>query len=146
VELDRRLAGFCAGTDGKGWREFAPFDALPQVDLAGSNVQLVDLSGDGRADLLVTEGDALVWYPSLGERGFGPALRVSPPAAEERGPRLVRSDPEQAVFVADISGDGLADLVRVRATEICYWPNLGHGRFGELGAVDPTRSSRSTVR
>ena len=28
------------------------------------------------------------------------------------------------------SGDGLVDIVRVRNGEICYWPNLGHGRFG----------------
>src|SRR5579859_2372127 len=29
-----------------------------------------------------------------------------------------------------MSGDGLADLVRVRNGEVCYWPNLGYGRFG----------------
>ena len=34
-----------------------------------------------------------------------------------------------AVFLADMSGDGLTDLVRIRNAEVCYWPNLGHGRF-----------------
>src|SRR4029077_21231088 len=30
----------------------------------------------------------------------------------------------------DLSGNGLADLLRIRNGEICYWPNLGYGRFG----------------
>ncbi|HRD80180.1 MAG TPA: hypothetical protein PLL53_05430, partial [Saprospiraceae bacterium] len=25
---------------------------------------------------------------------------------------------------------GLTDLVRIRNGEVCYWPNLGYGRFG----------------
>ncbi|MFI6504875.1 SpvB/TcaC N-terminal domain-containing protein [Nonomuraea typhae] len=131
VALAGSLTGFAGGTDGKGWREHAPFRELPQLDLTRDDVRLADLSGDGLADLLVTGDDALTWYPSLGERGFGPGLRVSLPDREERGPKLVRADEEQAVFLADMSGDGLYDLVRVRNAEICYWPSLGHGRFGE---------------
>ena len=34
------------------------------------------------------------------------------------------------LFFPNMSGDGLADLVRIRNGNICYWPNLGHGRFG----------------
>ena len=30
--------------------------------------------GDGHADILVTEGEQLTWYPSLGAGGFGPAI------------------------------------------------------------------------
>ncbi|WP_438040573.1 toxin TcdB middle/N-terminal domain-containing protein [Sorangium sp. So ce128] len=29
-----------------------------------------------------------------------------------------------------MSGDGLVDLVRIRNGNVCYWPNLGHCRFG----------------
>ena len=29
-----------------------------------------------------------------------------------------------------MTGDGLVDIVRVRNGEVCYWPNLGYGRFG----------------
>ena len=35
-----------------------------------------------------------------------------------------------------MSGDGLTDLVRIRNGEICYWPNLGHGRFGAKVTMD----------
>jgi len=35
-----------------------------------------------------------------------------------------------------MSGDGLSDLVRIRNGEICYWPNLGYGRFGAKVTMD----------
>ena len=33
-------------------------------------------------------------------------------------------------------GDGLTDLVRIRNGEVCYWPNLGYGRFGAKVTMD----------
>ena len=39
------------------------------------------------------------------------------------------ADGEQSIYLADLSGDGLTDLVlRIRNGEVCYWPNLGYGR------------------
>jgi RHS repeat-associated protein len=55
---------------------------------------------------------------------------------EERGPRLVLADGTQSIYLADMSGDGLTDLVRIRNGEVCYWPNVGHGRFGAKVAMD----------
>ena len=34
---------------------------------------MVDLDGDGLADVLITGDDAFTWYPSLGYEGFGTA-------------------------------------------------------------------------
>ena len=55
---------------------------------------------------------------------------------EEKGPKLVFSDGTQSIYLADISGDGLTDLVRIRNGEVCYWPNLGYGRFGAKVTMD----------
>jgi hypothetical protein len=52
------------------------------------------------------------------------------------GPALVFSDPTHAVFFADMTGDGLTDIVRVRCGEVCYWPNHGYGRFGPKVTMD----------
>ncbi len=41
-----------------------------------------------------------------------------------------------SVYLADMSGDGLTDLVRIRNGEVCYWPNLGFGRFGPKVVMD----------
>ena len=97
---------------------------------------MVDLDGDGLADVLITGDDAFTWYPSLGYEGFGRARRAYQPWDEEQGPRLMFADPEQTIYLADMSGDGLSDLVRVRNGEVCYWPNLGFGRFGAKVTMD----------
>ena len=58
------------------------------------------------------------------------------PLDEEQGPRLVFADGTQSIYLADMSGDGLTDLVRIRNGEVCYWPNLGYGRFGAKVTMD----------
>ena len=35
-----------------------------------------------------------------------------------------------------MSGDGLTDIVRIRNGEVCYWANLGYGRFGTKVTMD----------
>ncbi|MFN8499656.1 MAG: SpvB/TcaC N-terminal domain-containing protein [Anaerolineae bacterium] len=134
--MDGTARGFFERTDDAGWAPFRPFVAWPNVSTHTPNLRFVDLTGDGHADILITEGDALTWHPSLGEDGFGPGARLSVPSDEQQGPRLVFADGEQAVYLADLSGDGLSDLVRIRNGEVCYWPNLGYGRFGARVTMD----------
>jgi RHS repeat-associated protein len=135
VRFTGSVAGFYERDEG-GWTAHRPFVSLPQIDWDDPDLRLVDLNGDGHADVLVTEDDAVIWYPSLGEEGFGSAHRL-PTAHEDGGdPRPMFTDGTGSVFAADVSGDGLADLVRARNGEICYWPNLGHGRFGAEVVMD----------
>src|SRR6185369_1915775 len=90
----------------------------------------------GHADVLVAEQGAFTCWPSLGEDGFGPGFRVPQARDEEAGPALVFADGTQSIYLADMSGDGLSDLVRIRNGEICYWPSLGYGRFGAKVTMD----------
>lgn len=136
VILDGPTPGLYEHDNAEGWQLFHPFAARLNRDSRDPNLRLVDLDGDGRADVLITEDDALVWHPSLGEAGFGPARRSPQPHDEEHGPRLAFADGTESIFLADLSGDGLADLVRIRNGEVCYWPNLGYGRFGAKVGMD----------
>src|SRR6185503_11078049 len=52
------------------------------------------------------------------------------------GPAVVFADGTETIQLADMSGDGLVDIVRVRNGEVCYWPNLGYGRFGRKVTLD----------
>jgi len=136
VVLDSPMPGLYEHDENEGWQPFRPFTAPLNRNLRDPNLRFVDLDGDGHADVLITEDDAFVWHPSLAEEGFGPARRVAQALDEEKGPRLVFADATQSIYLADMSGDGLTDLVRIRNGEVCYWPNLGYGRFGAKVAMD----------
>ena len=136
VELGGPLPGFYERTDERSWRSFRPFGSHPEIAWGEPDLRMVDLDGDGLADVLITGDDAFTWYPSLGMEGFGDGRRTFQPWDEERGPRVMFADPEQTIYLADMSGDGLSDLVRVRNGEVCYWPNTGFGRFGTKVTMD----------
>jgi hypothetical protein len=136
VEFDGPVAGFFERTTEEGWETFRSFASLPNVGWKDPNLRFVDLTGDGHADILITEDEVLTWYPSLAEEGFGPGEKVRQAFDEETGPRLVFADGTQSIYLSDLSGDGLTDLVRIRNGEVCYWPNLGYGRFGAKVTMD----------
>ena len=124
------VAGYHDRTEDGGWDSFRPFASVPNIDWNDPNLRFIDLTGDGHDDLLITRGDTWTWYPSIAKRGFGPAITFRMTRDDETGPALVFADGTMTVFLADMSGDGLTDLVRIRNGNVCYWPNLGHGRFG----------------
>ena len=136
VALDEPDSGFFERTKHRDWAPFRRFERLPQLDWQQPNLKFVDLTGDGLADVLFTEDGMFTLYPSRGAEGFGAAERVSLPWDEERGPKVVLADGTETIFLADMSGDGLSDLVRMRNGEACYRPNLGYGRFGAKVTMD----------
>ena len=130
AELEQPLAGYYARGDDGAWDGFTAFPDVANIDWHHPNLQRIDLNGDGWPDVLISEDEYFTWYPSLGKAGFGPARQVRRAADEDLGPALVFADGTHSIHLADMSGDGLTDLVRIRNGEICYWPNLGYGRFG----------------
>lgn len=131
VVMDGPLPGFYGHGSDEDWQDFRPFTSYLKRNYRDPNLKFIDLDGDGRADVLITEDDAFVWHTSLSGKGFGRAQRVAQAIDEEKGPRLIFADGTQSIYLADMSGDGLTDLVRIRDGEICYWPNLGYCRFGQ---------------
>jgi RHS repeat-associated protein len=136
VDLSPPAPGFYERTLDAGWAGFRPFRSLPVRDWSDPNLRFVDLTGDGIADVLITEDDAFTWHPSLLQEGFGTGRRVPVPLEEGQGPHVVFADGAQSIYLADMSGDGLSDLVRIRNGEACYWPNRGYGRFGAKVTMD----------
>ena len=122
--------------DGGGWTPYRTFPSRPAFDPADPNLRFLDLDGDGHADALITGDEAMTWHTSLAEDGFGPERRVPMAVDEERGPRLVFADGTDSIHLADMTGDGSTDLVRIENGGVSYWPNLGYGRFGKRVAMD----------
>lgn len=130
VSLSAEPKGFFHLKDDGEWSPFQPFESPLNHDLLDNPyARFVDLNGDGLPDLLITKNELFEWHESKGAKGFGKANHISMPLEDEQGPRIVFSDPEQTIFLADMSGDGLTDIIRIRNGEVCYWANLGYGRF-----------------
>lgn len=140
VEFSGPVPGYFERTTDEDWEPFKKFRSIPVVNWRDPNLKFIDLTGDGFPDLLISESYAFTWHRSLTTEGFGPGHRVAQFLDEEKGPKLVFSDSTETIFIADMSGDGLTDLVRIRNGEVCYWPNLGYGGFGSKITMDQSPS------
>ncbi|MGB7816858.1 MAG: SpvB/TcaC N-terminal domain-containing protein [Methylotenera sp.] len=136
VDFSGNNPGFYERTYDDNWKSFVPFIALPNIDWNDQNLRFLDLTGDGHADALITEQDVFTWYQSLDEHGFDSSQQVKQAKDEDDGPTLVFADLTQSIFLADMCGDGLTDIVRIRNGEVCYWPNIGYGHFGKKVTLD----------
>jgi RHS repeat-associated protein len=135
VDFDGPLAGRVVRTDDE-WLPWRAFESTPNRPTIDRNVRFVDLSGRGLPDLLISEDDVLLWYPSLGANGFGEPGATPQALDEEKGPRFLFNDGTDSIYLADLCGDGLSDVVRIRNGEVAYWPNLGYGHFGAKITMD----------
>ena len=86
VELGGPMPGAYERTRERSWQPFRPFRSRPDISWNDPELRMVDLDGDGLADVLITGDDAFTWYPSLGYEGFGPARRAYHPWGDEQGP------------------------------------------------------------
>lgn len=137
VTLRSPTPGFYERTHNQDWQPFVTFKSLPNLDWDNPNLKFIDLDGDGHSDILITEDNCFVWHQSLAEDGFAAAERVHHQSwDEEKEPHVVFFDSTQSIYLADMSGDGLTDIVRIRNGEVCYWANLGYGRFGAKVTMD----------
>ena len=109
-----------------GWsrRSFQPYRQAPTVNLDDPHVKLVDLDGDGLTDVLRSGSALECWFNDADPRRAWRRTAVTNGPA----PGIDLADPR--VRLADMTGDGLQDIVLLRSGNIAYWPNLGHGRFG----------------
>lgn len=120
------------------WQRFKTIDSYPNVNLQDPNLKRIDLNGDGIADLFISEDNCFRYYPSEEDlqEGYKEVKTIARPSEESEGPAVLFADATQSIYTADMTGDGLTDIVRVRNGEVCYWPNQGHGRFGAQVIMD----------
>ena len=127
---DPPLTGFFENTGEGGWARFRRFDASPSLGLTDPDTRLVDLTGDGLSDVLTTRDDGFLWFRCLGEAGYAAPRRIPRQHDLDHFPDVFFSDPAGRVRLADMTGDGLNDIVLLHDGRIEYWPNRGYGRFG----------------
>ena len=124
------LSGFFESAPDGQWQPFRRFARFPSLNLADPNLRLVDLTGDGLSDILITRDHHFLWYRCLGEEGYAEPESIRRVHNLDAFPDVYFGDPAGRVRLADMTGDGLNDIVLVHDGHINYWPNMGYGRFG----------------
>jgi len=93
------LAGYQERTLDGGWEAFKRFPNRLTQSLDDPDARLIDLDGDGIADVLITEGNVFTWYPSKAKDGFDKSRRTFQPRDENQGPRVVFSNDGESIFL-----------------------------------------------
>jgi RHS repeat-associated protein len=124
----------------------APHTVEPEggFDFALAGVHVVDCNGDRVPDIARIQPGAVQVAAGLGYGRFAEAVSLVLPDLTLDDLQIARAK------LADINGDGLADLVLERAApgECWYWLNLGNHTFDVRRIITglPTASSGSAVR
>lgn len=128
--------GYAKRADDGTWSPFRNFTQQANIDLSDPDIRYVDLNGDGKPEILLLRDQVLRWYPNAGEAGYEAEKRSYTGTDSTQGPARIFQNDLENIFLSDMTGDGLSDIVRIRNGDICYWPNLGYGRFGEKVIMD----------
>ncbi|MDD9938437.1 MAG: FG-GAP-like repeat-containing protein [Myxococcales bacterium] len=116
--------------------------------------RVMDVNGDGFVDIVYSSPTEIQTFLSLsaypgGDGQFGHGSWTSDASADLSTDPIVACAPWSAepvrfddpeVHLADMNGDGMADIVRVRSGQILYWPGRGNGFWG-TGARDDCLSA-----
>jgi RHS repeat-associated protein len=115
------------------WTPFRSFRSILNFNLNDKSVHRLDLTGNGRRDVMCDTGSGIAWFPSLGKDGFGLGKSCK---GEDCMQMILSGDPKTALYFVDMSGDGLADVLRIGNGQVSYCPNMGYGVFGAKIAMD----------
>jgi RHS repeat-associated protein len=109
-------------------KSFQRFRQAPSFNLEDPEVKLIDLDGDGVTDA-IRSGTRLECFFNDPKDGWNDTRWVERKQSLEDFPNVNFSDPR--VKWADMTGDGLQDIVLVYDGNVEYWPNLGYGNWGK---------------
>ncbi|RFS26712.1 hypothetical protein DVR12_02685 [Chitinophaga silvatica] len=126
VHTSNEMGYFPRNSQG-GWNNYTPFISYPN-NYSSKYMELVDLDGNGKTDMLLAELDSLQVFSSLGTEGYtGPSLISN----DNDFPLPKQGYKQELVTFANMFGDGLSHRVRISNGSVECWPCLGYGRFGK---------------
>ncbi|HYR44232.1 MAG TPA: toxin TcdB middle/N-terminal domain-containing protein, partial [Terriglobia bacterium] len=124
------LPGYYENEGQQGWGRFVayPRDKKAVPDWTSGRIRVADNDGDGVIDAIESTSRGFVVWRNQRENGWSnPSISVR--SAGANPPDVDFSNP--LVVFADMTGDGLSDIVEIASGSVQYWPNLGNGRYGD---------------
>ncbi|SDZ84294.1 YD repeat-containing protein [Nitrosospira multiformis] len=131
-----------------GWEppRLVPKDGLPtpvpNLSSGDPRVRLADMNGDKIPDVVLFSSGYFEYWPARGEGHFSESRKMT------AAPRFPYPFDPARVFITDINGDGLADVVFVGYDEITYWINQSGNAFSPPQTIryTPPTSRADTLR
>ncbi|MFT3928616.1 MAG: toxin TcdB middle/N-terminal domain-containing protein [Myxococcales bacterium] len=131
----------------------------PRIDLGadGVSIRTLDVNNDHLIDVVRTTGSQLQTWLNLGRypggegrfgsaSSAGSAWNLSTSPVESCLPYAGQAIDfgESNLRIADMNGDGLADIVKIAKDDVVWWPGRGEGAFGDGSHAcnDQNRSKR----
>ena len=111
---------------------------LPTVSLDDPQVRLVDLDGDGLTDIMRSGSRFECFFNAMSPKQAWDRTRFVARRSLDVFPNVDFADPR--IHFADVTGDGLTDIVLVGQSSVNYWASLGHGDWA------PQASMRNSPR
>jgi RHS repeat-associated protein len=109
------------------WRDTAP------AALASAGTRLVDLDGTGHTSLIAPDARSMMRWQIDDDGDW-----LATPSLLDRPGEPILDLRDAHVSFADMTGDGIQDLVRVDGTGVTYFPGLGDGRWGAEVRMTPS--------
>jgi RHS repeat-associated protein len=110
---------------------------FPDVDLSDAHIRVANMTGDATA-LVEVRDRAVVYWPNLGYGRFGAAVVMETPPDLPSGYNI------RQLFLTDIDGDGLADMVYVEQNRVLCWFNHAGRSFGPPTVINHTPSATAS--
>lgn len=134
----------------QGWDhrvEYIPrrhLEKFPNVTFSApeQRVRLAAMSGDGLQDIVLIHNRLIQYWPNLGYGRWGRRITMF------NSPQLPPNYDLRRLFLADIDGDGYADLVYIDYGRVHYWINQSGNAWSEEHVIEgtPAVSDMDAVR
>ena len=124
--MDRPLSGYYPLLPGGGFGKPVLWRHSPHSKLSDPSTRLLDLNGDGITDLLCMGKDYYCLYYRDKEKGW-----IENPVTLPKSLFPPVDINDDRVYFADMTGDGLQDIVKVDGSGVRFWPYLGNGIWGK---------------
>lgn len=134
----------------KGWDskiQYIPrrsLEEFPDVYFSApeQRVRLAAMSGDGLQDIVLIHDCLIQYWPNLGYGRWGRRITM------RNAPQLPLNYDPRRLFLADIDGDGYADLVYINYGRVHYWINQSGNAWSEEHVIEgtPAVSDMDAVR
>ena len=102
-------------------------DAAPPAPFTNDNVKTTDMDFDKRMDVVMSNENGYTTWFNLGKSTYSQSVRTT--GAVDNGQVIQFS--QTGVHLADLNGDRMGDVVRIRPTHMILCANMGHGLFDD---------------